>query len=95
MSSPRLPDVVMGAVVATVMVAVAWYVGAVILSHAEEHGHYPAVTVAAVECAERPEAQGDASGEGQDAGVRHGPFFATRRLSDAVRRCRTGSDCAQ
>ena len=92
MSSHRLPGVVLGAVVATVMVAVAWYVGAVIVSHAEEHGHYPAVAAATVECTERAEAQGEARGEGQDAGGRHGPFFATGRLSDAVRRCRTGSD---
>lgn len=85
-------DSVLGLLVAAVLVALcAWFVG-VCNRHAKEHGHCVPFPALDVEGAQGGHADGGGV-EGQACGV-HASFFATGRVSDAVRRRGNASDKA-
>ena len=89
-SRPRLNDSQLGLVIAAALVAVACWVTVTIDRHREEHGHHIPAPLFDVKGVHRPEDR--AERKGQHAGGGHASFFATGRLSDAVRRVRTDSD---
>lgn len=88
-SLPR-SDTWAGLAVAACLVAAAGWAAVVIDRHAEEHGHRAPLAMIDVERAQRREL--DAGGRGVGGCGGHASFFATGRLSDAVRRRGTGSD---
>lgn len=91
-SRVRLTDSMVGLLIATVLVGSALWVWQVCAMHAEQHGHDGARPMFDFEGVQRPEDR--AGREVQQGGGLHGSFFATGRLSDAVRRPRTDSDKA-
>ena len=88
-SLPR-SDTWLGLVVAAGLVAAAGWAAVVVDRHAEQHGHCAPLALIDVERAQRDELH--AGGEGVGVGGGHASFFATARVSDAVRRGRNVSD---
>lgn len=94
MRSQASTDLWHGLMACVALLVVAGWVVHVINRHAEEHGHCAPLAAIDVVLAQRH--QGDGKREGQDVGCgSHASFFATGRVSDAVRRPRTDSEHAQ
>lgn len=94
MRSRIATDTGKGLVICVVLVCIAGWVVHVIDRHREEHGHCAPLAAIDVVLAQRD--QGHGMREGQDVGCGgHASFFATGRVSDAVRRPRTDSEQVQ
>lgn len=94
MRSQAATDLRHGLIACIALVVTAGWVVHVIDRHAEEHGHCAPLAAIDVVLAQRN--QGDGKREGQDVGCGgHASFFATGRVSDAVRRPRTDSEPAK
>lgn len=90
MRSLPASDTWAGVAVAAALVGAAGFASVVIDRHAEQHGHCAPLAMIDVERAQRDELH--ASGRGVCRCAGHASFFATGRVSDAVRRCGIESD---
>lgn len=90
MRSLARSDTLTGLIVSAVLVAGAASALHAIDVHTKEHGHDVARAACDVEGAQHRD--GECGREGQHGCGGHASFFATARLSDAVRRDRNGSD---